>query len=206
MIPKVSLAQEIQRFVGWAGERSGNTPGDWETYYPHWEELYKAAREFLRVPVNEWDDQAKQMLLFVLARDNEGEVLSSELSDQQVIALAKASLRSHETNAKWQLAHRLGENPCRPETEQLLSDFAADASEYVRRRALLALAECGSGRTEQVAAGAWESADEYQRIAALHSLWKVNSPQLEKYLRLAEEDGRTYLAEKAKRIRSSRPE
>jgi len=41
---------------------------------------------------------------------------------------------------------------------------------------------------------------EYQRIAVLYALKEINSKQLDKYIRLAKQDGRRYLVENAIKI------
>jgi hypothetical protein len=56
---------------------------------------------------------------------------------------------------------------------------------------------------EALCAEAWETNHEYQRIAVLHALHTVNSPNLNKYIAFAKEDGREYLVKNAGQIEQS---
>lgn len=88
--------------------------------------------------------------------------------------------------------------------EPILLALADDADEYVRRRVLMVLADAGSPRSVALALNAWESGEEYQRMACLHVLQRLDSPRLPAYLDLAEQDGRQYLVGIAQRIREQR--
>lgn len=83
--------------------------------------------------------------------------------------------------------------------------FVADEHEYVRRRALGALARIGSRQTEAEAARIWATDDPCQVWARMQCLWalqRVASPELERYLRLAESDASHHLRAFAERVRS----
>ncbi len=67
------LRQEIERFRLWADTDAGLKSGEWEFYYPHWDDLYKATEATISsgVPTAE----TIQDLLYILARDNEAEIV-----------------------------------------------------------------------------------------------------------------------------------
>ena len=113
--------------------------------------------------------------------------------------LAEAAIKYDEPGAKWQIASRLGSIEGSVEdVETYLLEFLNDSDEYVRRRALLALAHIGSDQTEAWAEIAWRTGHEYQRMAALHALHQVSSSKLDGFITLAKQDGRRYLIKKAK--------
>jgi hypothetical protein len=176
--------------------------GEWETDYEDCDDIYESVRAVLRTPVEVWCDDTKQLLIYATARDNEVELISEELSDEQLLVLAAASINSDEDEAKWQFAEQLGRRPRADKAEKLLLAFALDPDEYVRRRALMALANSGSTHTERFAFTAWESGEEYQRMVCLHALWAINSQMLTAYLQLADQDSRPHLSGLARRIRN----
>ena len=137
----------------------------------------------------------------MIARDNEVGLLADEVPAARLVSLAQSALESKERDAKWQLVIRLKKLQWKTEIEQLLLAFVKDVDEYVRRRALLTLADCKSEHTERLAEIAWQSGDEYQRIAALHALYKVGSGLLPGYLQLADTDGRQFVVMRARDIR-----
>jgi HEAT repeat protein len=123
-----------------------------------------------------------------------------------LLCLADRAVNSPETDAKWQIATELGKlGADAPQVESLLLRNMRDDVEYVRRRALLGLADMGSSRVDELVASPWESGDEFQQMAVLYALWKVGSPLSEHYLTLAEAAPSTYLAEYAARIPSGAP-
>jgi HEAT repeat protein len=136
------------------------------------------------------------LLLYILARDNEMELLKQELVTRPVhlLALSRVALYSIEADARWQLADALGSVELPPnEVEPLLERLFHDRDEYVSRRALLALAHRQSKTAESLALLAWNTEHEYQRMAALEALSALNSPLLPSYLDLSQRDGRQHL-------------
>jgi HEAT repeat protein len=137
------------------------------------------------------------MVLYAIARDNEMQWLIEHLAQNadNLLCLAEPALDSDTWEAKWQIAMALGGlESRRAEAELLLLRFARDGDEYVSRRALLALSDLNSSHVEDLVASAWDTGEEYQRIAVLCALHKVGSPLLKEYAELAEADGREYLA------------
>jgi hypothetical protein len=196
------LRNAVDDFRSWADAAyPGQRFVEWELDYEDWNGLYETAHVVLATPVESWDDETRQLLIYVIARDNENEILSEQLTDAQLDCLASSSLRSSEGAAKWQFAKQLGQRERTPERESLLLRFADDADEHVRRRSLMVLADLGSLQTESLAFRAWDTGHEYQRMAALHALYLIGSPALLKYLELAEQDGRQHLCGIARHIK-----
>lgn len=202
-----ALEVAVTRFRAWAdqfpvAERSG----EWECLYDDWQTIYNAFRAFVDVTnCQDWDEAIMQMLLYIIARDNEMQVLVKEVAERpdHLMCLSEHAIGSSEPDAKWQLAAALGRvEQQTPQAEALLLQFADDPDEYVRRRSLLALADSGSSHVESLAVSAWETGDEYQQAAALYALWKVGSPQLETYLAQAEYAGREDLISYMERVRA----
>jgi HEAT repeats len=202
---KEQLRLAVESFRAWAEAKFPRERyGEWETEYDDWERLYQAAKAVLRCESGDWDGETKELLLYVIARDNEDGLVADQLTEHQVLILAEASIHSDQPGAKWQLAVRLGRFPLATGLERILLALADDADEYVRRRALMALADVGSSTSEPLALNAWKSGEEYQRMACLHVLQRLDSPRLPAYLTMADQDGRQYLLSVAKRIREQR--
>lgn len=206
-----ALEAPVARFRAWAGtipvsERSG----EWECLYSGWLEIYTTFSAFVgATSCREWDEDVAQILLYIIARDNEMNELVKDLAKRpdNLLCLGELALTSSERDAKWQLAAEIGRIERRaPQVELLLLQFAHDTDEYVRRCALMALADIGSEKVEELVAAAWKTGDMYQRMAVLYALWKVRSPQLDTYLARADIDGRQYLVEYSARVRSGNPE
>ena len=201
---------EVERFRAWASTVPKERSAEWESEYPEWGDAYKATFDFLEtVIIEELDEKTKDELLFILAADNECEMISDELEKypSKLIHLAQTAIPSVHKDAKWQLATALGRLPVQTQqSESILYAFAKDDYEYTRRRALRALAEFNSPLVHELIEPAWSSSDEYQRMGVLEALFMVQSPELEKYLKLADEDGRKYLTGYAEKIRSGETE
>ncbi len=203
---KMTLHDEVKRFKEW----SDNYPirqrsGEWEMNYDSWGALYKATQDFLATPnPNVWSQQDIDDLFYTIARDNECEQIVGDLLDRPklLLHLAELALKSIDKDTRWQLARQLGHLHTVPlEAESLLREYMNDSEEYVRRQALLALANLQSHWTEFYAEQAWESEHEYQRIAALWAFYETKSPKLNHYLQKAIEDGRTYLFKNVEEIK-----
>src|SRR5262249_28197099 len=153
------LEREVARFWSWAEAYHRPRRGEWECDYPHWADLYQAVTAFLSdSEVAEWDEGLADLLLYTIARDNETEHIAGQLREMpdKLYALARVAVRSGEKDAKWQLAEQLACCPGLEGAEALLLDLAADADEYVRRRALMALGRIKSGQVETLARQAWD--------------------------------------------------
>ena len=207
------LLTEVDRFRGWAGNYPpGSRSGEWECDYGHWNDLYAAVLNYVAAtPPEAWSDEASQAVLYAIARDNECQHLAHEVRlhhPATLVAVARAALCRGEPDAKWQLADELGHlGGDGGEADRLLLILARDEHEYVRRRALGALARVGSPAVERLALEAWHRPDEHQewaRMMALDCLHRIGSPHLEPLLAEAEWDERQHLRDFAKRIRQGR--
>ncbi|MET4173057.1 hypothetical protein ABIB99_004150 [Bradyrhizobium sp. LA6.1] len=201
------FVEAVLAFRRWADRYPvGQRSDEWECDYGEWPAITTAFAAFLDSGVPQhWSAPIVELLLYILARDNEVEVLKRELMAKpaHLLALARLAPHSPERDARWQLADALGSDEfAADEVEPLLEQFFHDADEYVSRRALLALARRRSKRSETLALRAWSTEHEYQRMAALDALSAVNSPLLPSYLDLAQRDGRQYLVNFANSLRA----
>ncbi len=195
----------LAEFRAWAASCSeAERSSEWECDYDHWPDLWSATAAFLdSSKPQRWDRSTVELLLYVLARDNEIEELKNELAErpEHLLVLAGAGTGSAERDARWQLAAALGSVEAdEGDVVPLLETYAADNDEYVSRRALIALGERKAPIAERLAQRAWDTEDEYQRMAALGVFHARGSPLLPSYLKLAEQDGRQYLAGFAKEL------
>jgi hypothetical protein len=207
-----ALEAEVACYRAWA-DASGVPPeqqsGEWSSGYPGWDRINTAFDNFVAVSSwQEWDDTTTKFLLYAIACDDENRYLvrSAAKRPDDLLYLAEQAVTSPERDARWQFAAELGHlGSLFPRVEKLLLHYIHDKEEYVRRIAMMALADIGSVETEALALAMWDDGDmwqEYGRIGTLYTLWKVNSPHLEKYLLLADTDGRKYLVNFAERIRA----
>ncbi len=197
---------EVQRFRRWVATiPTERQLAEWECNYSEWADVYKASTDFLAVvDVKELTEATLNELLFIIAADNECQIIAGEIAKypEALLYMAQAALRSSYANAKWQLAIELGNLAVyQREAERILYALAKDEDEYTRRRALGALAEAGSSLVNELIEPAWLSNHQYQRMMVLSALHKIASPELERYLALAETDGREYLVAWASHIR-----
>ena len=208
----LNLKQEIIRFQEWQTQN----PGRWEDDYENWRDIYNAFEPFVQaVPFQRWELETTQLILYAIARNHEPEYLAEMVAQYppMLLFLAKASLASEEYEAKWLLAAQLGELPeYASQSEPILVRLVEagrfvkdgqDVNEYPSRRALKALGRLKSAAVEDLVEVAWSTGYEYQRMGVLRALYDAASPQLEKYLRQAEEASNDYLRLFAKRIRDT---
>ncbi len=194
----------VAEFRAWAASYpEAERSAEWEIDYDHWPDLWSAAAFLDSSEPQRWDRPVVELLLYVLARDNETEDLKRELAKRpdHLLTLARAGTGSVERDARWQLAAALGsvgaeEGGVLP----LLEIYAADDDEHVNRRALIALGQRKAPIAEELAQRAWDTGHEYQCMAALGVFHNLGSPLLPAYLKLAEQDGRQYLAGFAKKL------
>jgi hypothetical protein len=204
----MSFQQEVQKFKAWADSCPiQERLGEWECDYSDWETLHEAALSFLASSSPpDWNSAIVNDLLYAIARDNECESLVHEIAKNAdtLILLSGFAVSSSETDAKWQLAARLGALSDRiQQAEALLLEFINDEDEYVSRRALLALGMLKSSQAEVLAERAWNTGHEYQRIAALWVLKEIASNKLTAYIKKAMEDGRQYVVENARKVQQA---
>lgn len=136
------LENEIHLFHDWATSHPKDY-GEWETDYMEWGRIYEAFKQVLdNVPTEMWDSNLQRRLLYIVARDNEDEKIVEWLVDypDKFLTLARTALSYNDWKARWQVAHYLYKlQSDDPEVEGLLHNFMKDGTEYVRRRACMAL-------------------------------------------------------------------
>ncbi|WKZ87325.1 HEAT repeat domain-containing protein [Ralstonia pickettii] len=194
-----ALHEEVGKFKAWAASL---LPHQRDCGYDQWQSLWDAAIAVLEsIPPDEWSERCRADLILAIARD-EVEWIADQLGGKPdtLLALARLAIDSSEPDAKWQIAAQLGTLSTHKEkAEEVLLRLVDDSDEYVSRRALLALGALKSQHAEHLAERAWLTGHEYQRIAALWVLKDVAQSKLPQYLRLADEDGRKYVVENARK-------
>src|SRR5579859_760873 len=142
---------EVERFRAWADDSpvpSDRRSGEWACGYQGWARLYTAFEAFVSAtPCREWSDATTETVLYANARDSDNCHLARAVATRSddLLCLAERAITSPEWDAKWQFAAELGRlGLSSPQVEELLLRFAEDDDEYVRRCALLALADIGS--------------------------------------------------------------
>ncbi|MBX2978204.1 MAG: hypothetical protein KF905_02825 [Flavobacteriales bacterium] len=196
------LFSEINKFETWA-EAALSEPSrisaEWETGYSDWAAIEDNFKDFIRsVPSSHWSSNELNRMEYIIARDNECERLVEDLNDDALIALSEYALVHGEQDSKWQFADALPRIANTEKAIELVERFVNDPEEYVNRRALMAFAKVDPQKAERYCEAHWTrnlygDVDEYQRMAILATLKEIASPLLEKYLKLAKEDGRPYL-------------
>jgi hypothetical protein len=205
------LFEEIEKFNNWAINIYNNISqdeigGEWECDYTEWDKIYKEFKIFTQeTNPNEWTNDIKEKIIYIIARDNEMEYLARNIPEEHLIILTKHSLKNGIINAKWQLLTQLYKLSDRKLALKFLEIFIKDKDEYVIRRTLIEMAKLKSDKTEYYCEKIWNKnifgeMEEYQRIAVLCALKEINSKKLLEYIKKAKEDGRKYLVENAEKI------
>lgn len=134
------LTQEAARFRAWAAtDDAANRYGEWETDYEDWGYAHIAVEDALKAaPLPIWPPTVVDDLLYLLARDNEDEVIVDLLAEfpEALLWIAEIACDRGENDAKWQIADRLGNS--RSDWERrvaLLQRYLSDSDKYVRIRA-----------------------------------------------------------------------
>lgn len=205
-----SLFTAINDFDKWAQALSDKPQddrgGEWECDYRHWSAIYDAFEFFIQTSNPEtWTAGEKDRLLYILARDNELQILAKMVSTNQrtLTILTEYSITHGHRDDKWQLAVQLHKLDDKNKAIQLLEQLVMAEDEYVNRRSLMELATLGASSVEHYCEVFWNrqiylpEVEEYQKMTVLAALKEINSPQLRRYLELAKEDGRKYLVRAA---------
>lgn len=204
------LTDETTRFREWAGAGIGPREGQWECDYGGWPAWHRAVLAWVESrDVRSGSEHELGQVLYAIARDNDSQYLAREIRKRRPGALrwlARAALAQGEADARWQLAVELGHLADDAEAEALLLALATDQDEYVRRRAIRALAGLGVRAAEELAWAAWHRADEYQewaRMSVLECLRELESPRFAPLLADALRDGRPFLKQFAERMQGA---
>ena len=198
------LLEQAKKFHKWQettypGITTAEIGGEWEVDYPDWNDAYYAFCHVLnKMDTETADDILLNEMLYLIARDNEGESLIYEttLHANWFESLCRFAVTSNENEAKWQFAAYLPECECSQEVKDFILDFANDPHEYVSRRALMAMPGLRPDCVEKFATLFWKrdcytaELQQYQRIAVLFSLDSLHSSLLPQYLEWAKKDGR----------------
>jgi HEAT repeat protein len=182
----MELEAEIGNFRTWAATVQHRS-GEWEFYYPNWDKIYRAIENCLATePLT---TQRVKLLLYILARDNEGEIILDLLSENLQIGyqIAQQGLNYPDSDARWQIAVLLGQIGS-SEAVILLRKMTNDVDEYVRRRALLAIRDIDKSFAEQVAITWLTSEHDSSRMVALDTLKVLGSDHLSEAMELLEND------------------
>lgn len=209
------LYREIEIFSKWAETNypewsENNDNGEWEMgLNSHYYEMCDAAVNVINeYESNKADEKTIDSLLFVVARDNECEIIVEKLTLHKdwYELLAKKSIGSKYVNAEWQFAKHLGE--CKECDQNLIFAFIESDYEYTSRMALNTMAELKPECAEEYAIRFWNRGkypegsyeDEYQKIMALTVLAKIKSKKVNEYLDKARILNYKWLIENAEKI------
>jgi len=193
----------INQFKQWASEhyplQQDELYGEWEAEYEEWDEIYTSFHSFLaQSQPLQWSKETKDELLYIIARDNDSSILAANLTEEALLVLTDYSLQHGTSHSKWQLVTELHRLSNKQAAAFLVEAMVTDEDEYVSRRALMELTTINSAKVEQYASLFWNRTlfgnnNEYQRMAVLNALNRIESTQLPHYIQLAKEDGRDYL-------------
>jgi len=190
-----------------------NDNGEWEIDLDEFDEMCSIAFEIIKtISPEEASAQLVDDLLFAIARDNEYSRIVYELLEYPAwfSILCRKSLETDYRNAKWQFAENLKDYNGHDDLQDLIFEFLAVDDEYTERLALQSLAYIYPDKAEKYAIEFWhrdkytdDYGSEYQKIMVLHVLNIIHSPELEKYLDLADHTDYRYLRENAAEIRKT---
>ena len=94
--------EEVHKFKLWA-EIAGQSYGEWETEYLHWDKIYQAAGELkINIPVGMWSEELINDFLYILARDNLIDALVKR--SEEMLSLAKHAVSFQDNHTRWQIA------------------------------------------------------------------------------------------------------
>ncbi len=181
--------------------------GEWELDYIEFGDMVSAALDVAEeLKPEEVPSDTIDEILYTIARDNECMSVIEELNSDWYSFLCKAVLNTQYTNAKWQFAECIKKHAEVEEIKPLIFEFLKSGNEYIERMALESLAILYPDKAEEYAEMFWNrnvyDQDEYQKIMALHTLYKIGSPKLSYYLDLADNSPYEYLRMNAREIRN----
>jgi hypothetical protein len=88
------LLLEIEKFRNWA-KTLDKSFGEWETEYLHWDRIYHFVNKLIEdIPVEKWSSDLLNEFLYILARDNECEIIIDTLIENptRLLSIAKHSV------------------------------------------------------------------------------------------------------------------
>ena len=197
----MSLKNELSKFWDWAGITfaeycEGATPpkarqAEWEGEYPNWNKLEDETKILIQMEGDCNDSSEMQLLLQVLALDNESESVKEwildEVRDEDLICrIGKAGLESNSGHSRWLSIDLVRRCPAEERQAILRRVWESEKDSYVKRRALLVLFELDDPMNEKNAIEALSSNDEYIRLVAHRYLRKIGKGG--EFFKLALED------------------
>ena len=165
--------EELSNFWKWAEMSpdeyaSDRGSGEWEADYPNWRLLDTAADDIIESLNSEYSADAADLLIQILAIDNDSEStldkIQSRLIPQGIFA--DAVVKSHQPQAKRQIAELLGTIDIPGRCELLITLICDENDTYVKRRALLSLNRVNVAESKRQAAKFTSAADSYLRTVS----------------------------------------
>ncbi len=211
------LYEKVDIFKSWAKQNypektEDDDNGEWEIGGPLDDMVDAVLMVFKNIKCDNATEKLISDILYVIARDNECEIVISELLryEEWFLLLCRECLDYEYTNAKWQFAKYLADySKLEGDSKELIFRFVESDDEYTSRMALNTLGKLYPDKAEEYAVRFWERnkyeegsyEQEYQKIMVLWVLKDINSPKLNHYLELAEKSPYKYLRENADEIR-----
>jgi hypothetical protein len=196
------LLKEIDRFRKWAdGFEVYERSGEWEMEYDQWTKIYTHFSNIISHNEPESILDHIDDILFIIARDNECEVICSELQSNKkwIFYIARNAINSSHSDAKWQIAKVIANFPS-TESDELIYKLSLDRSTYVQRVCAMELAKMNSNHAKELADYLWLTGDLYCKISALWCLYWSKDPRLNHFLSNALKSNEKYLLENAHQI------
>lgn len=169
----MSLEIELAKFWEWAGmtpdtynEERGL--GEWESDYPGWAELHKAAAEALEQLNTEFNHDLAQLLVYALAIDNESGTVLQQVDEklENKLRFVKKAINSDQPQARWQAAELLGNTDVEDREKMLTNLVKRDVDKYVARRALMSLDKVNHTKAAEFAKDFVKDPDPFMKLVA----------------------------------------
>ena len=166
-----------------------------DSLFPQWEQIYSYYKKILQIiDMDDFQKISIEKTIYLIGRDNENEelieIIFESLKDRN--KLVSSIINSKNVDAKWQLVNCISRNNYSSYINEIKFLFA-DENEYVSRIALLALGHFNVDELDSFLERAWNTNNEYKRIAVLNIAFENKLKSLQKYLELAKKDGRHFL-------------
>ena len=182
-------------FLKWKNELIKKNQFEDDSLFPQWKEIYSYYKKILQIiDMNDFQNNSIEKTVYLIGRDNEDEELIEIIfeSAKDRNKLVRSIINSKDVDAKWQLVNCISKNNYSSYINEIKFLFE-DENEYVSRIALLALGYFNVDELDNFLERAWNTNNEYQRIAVLNISFENNLKCLQKYLELAKKDGRHFL-------------
>jgi hypothetical protein len=159
------MINEAKRFKEWEIKENPcySKYGEWEVDYLNWDEIYQSFDSWIQKP--NFRPDIIESVLYLMARDNECEIISGKLHGHPQLAkeLAIQSMNFLHSNAKWQLVKIIALSHD-SDIDEIIYKISLDRSYYVQRICLMESAKRNSKYTKEMIEWSWLTHDEYQMI------------------------------------------